>query len=303
MTLQGQATPSGKNRVVRVGKSQYVELARESEDSIFTVLGEFGTGVATTHDVERDPLRRPRALHNQIPEPDRSVDNSTIWTADFSRAYYEDLLFSEKEGAVSVRSYYIEQSSNRYAVNGDVTLGQGARQRRELRLNYCGDIVCQDTWLFVGDSLDAWYASQVAAARAPPRSTPTSRRSTSGTATTTTATPTSTRPTATSTIFQAVHAGEGEDGWRHLRRGRDLVAPVVRLLRRHRDHRTGLQQGRRRAGRRLQVLGRRLHGRARERRRRRVRPRVRHDLGLPDLYDTSGNTGGAENSTAFWTLT
>jgi immune inhibitor A len=27
-----------------------------------------------------------------------------------------------------------------------------------------------------------------------------------------------------------------------------------------------------------------------------------HDLGLPDLYDTSGNSGGAENSTAFWTL-
>ena len=25
-----------------------------------------------------------------------------------------------------------------------------------------------------------------------------------------------------------------------------------------------------------------------------------HDLGLPDLYDTSGNTGGAENSVAFW---
>ncbi len=27
-----------------------------------------------------------------------------------------------------------------------------------------------------------------------------------------------------------------------------------------------------------------------------------HDLGLPDLYDTSGNTGGGENNTAFWTL-
>ncbi len=27
-----------------------------------------------------------------------------------------------------------------------------------------------------------------------------------------------------------------------------------------------------------------------------------HDLGLPDEYDTSGNTGGAENSTSFWTL-
>src|SRR6185312_7171386 len=27
-----------------------------------------------------------------------------------------------------------------------------------------------------------------------------------------------------------------------------------------------------------------------------------HDLGLPDEYDTSGNTGGAENGTAWWTL-
>jgi immune inhibitor A len=27
-----------------------------------------------------------------------------------------------------------------------------------------------------------------------------------------------------------------------------------------------------------------------------------HDLGLPDMYDVSGNTGGAENSTGFWTL-
>ena len=27
-----------------------------------------------------------------------------------------------------------------------------------------------------------------------------------------------------------------------------------------------------------------------------------HDLGLPDVYDTSGNSGGAENSTGFWTL-
>ncbi len=27
-----------------------------------------------------------------------------------------------------------------------------------------------------------------------------------------------------------------------------------------------------------------------------------HDLGLPDLYDTSGNTGGADNSIGFWSL-
>ena len=32
-----------------------------------------------------------------------------------------DLLFSEAPGAVSMRNFYIEQSSNRYTVNGDVT--------------------------------------------------------------------------------------------------------------------------------------------------------------------------------------
>ena len=72
MTLQGQATPSGKNRVVRVGKSQYVELARESEDSIFTVLGEFGTGVAThTHDGQS-------VTHSGDPGPLHGVEDAGV---------------------------------------------------------------------------------------------------------------------------------------------------------------------------------------------------------------------------------
>ncbi len=60
--------------------------------------------------------------HNNIdPEPDRSVDNTTIWTEDFSRDYYLDMLFAEGEGVNSMRQYYIEQSSNRYTFYGDVT--------------------------------------------------------------------------------------------------------------------------------------------------------------------------------------
>ena len=47
---------------------------------------------------------------NQIPEPDRTVDNTTIWTPDFTPDYYENLLFSEAPGAVSMRNFYIEQS-------------------------------------------------------------------------------------------------------------------------------------------------------------------------------------------------
>ena len=94
MVLKGEATPKGKNKVVKIAPGHYVELAREDEDAIFTVLGEFGN-----------------LAHNQIPEPDRSVDNTTIWEPDFSQAYYENLLFSEKRGDVSMRNFYIEQSS------------------------------------------------------------------------------------------------------------------------------------------------------------------------------------------------
>ena len=41
MVLTGEATPKGSNKVVKIAPGQYVELAREDEDSIFTVLGEF----------------------------------------------------------------------------------------------------------------------------------------------------------------------------------------------------------------------------------------------------------------------
>ena len=36
MVLKGQATPKGKNKVVKIAPGQYVELARQDEDSIFT---------------------------------------------------------------------------------------------------------------------------------------------------------------------------------------------------------------------------------------------------------------------------
>ena len=50
-----------------------------------------------------------------------TVDNTTIWIQDFNRDYYLDMLFAEGDGVNSMRQYYIEQSSNRYAVYGDVT--------------------------------------------------------------------------------------------------------------------------------------------------------------------------------------
>ena len=53
-----------------VARGQYVEFAREGEGAIWTVLGEFAD-----------------LLHNNIPEPNRAVNNTTIWVPDFSRQH------------------------------------------------------------------------------------------------------------------------------------------------------------------------------------------------------------------------
>jgi immune inhibitor A len=159
LLVQGtQAKIGGKvdGPVAELAKGQFVELERQGEDSIWTVLGEFS---------ETAPfggLAGP--LHNEIPEPDRSVDNATIWAPDFNEAYYEDLLFSEANDAVSMRNFYIEQSSNRYTVNGDVTdWGLVPFNQKYYGEDYCGGIVCAATWDFVNDSVDAWYNGQALA--------------------------------------------------------------------------------------------------------------------------------------------
>src|SRR6188472_1891121 len=66
-------------KVAKGAKGQYVELARQGEDSILTILGEFGDQI---HPVTGGT---PGPVHNQIPEPDRSSDNTTIWAPDFSQ--------------------------------------------------------------------------------------------------------------------------------------------------------------------------------------------------------------------------
>ncbi len=108
--LQAKLTGKASGKVHKAANGQYVELAREGEDAILTILGEFGNSI--------NPITggTPGPLHNHIPQPDRSVDNTTIWAPDFSQSYYENLLFSEAPGASTMRNFYIEQSSNRYTV-------------------------------------------------------------------------------------------------------------------------------------------------------------------------------------------
>ena len=289
--------PAG-TKVGEVAKGQYVELVREGEDSIWTVLGEFGTAINPTYGGSAGPL------HNQIPEPDRAVDNTTIWASDFSQSHYTDLLFADAPGANSMRNYYKEQSSNRYAVNGEVTdWVQVPSNEANYGANYCGGIVCARTWLFVRDSVNAWYAGQVAAGK-------TQAQIEAGLATFDVwdrydydGDGNFDEPDGYIDHFQSIHAGVGEETgggaqgsdaiWSHrwyaFYNNIGATGPDFNKA-------GGIQVG----GSKYWIgdytiepenggVGVFAHEFA-------------HDLNLPDEYDTSGNTGGAENGTGFWTL-
>ena len=86
MQLAGKVSKDAK--VVQVAKGQYVQLAREKTDRIFVLLVEFGN---RRHVLWPDrPVTEATVfdgpLHNQIPEPDRSLDNSTLSHAKSAEA-------------------------------------------------------------------------------------------------------------------------------------------------------------------------------------------------------------------------
>ncbi len=192
--MKGEAKATGKNKVVKLAPGQYVELARQGEDTIWTVLGEFGDQVSPVYGGDPGPI------NNEIPEPDRSVDNSTIWAPDFNQSYYENMLFNADPGAVSMRNFYIEQSSNRYTVNGTVEdWVQVPYNESYYGSDYCGGIVCARTWLFIQDTVNAWYNEMIADGMTPAEINDYLSSTTTGIGTTTTATATSISRMGTST--------------------------------------------------------------------------------------------------------
>jgi len=145
--LQAKLNGKAFGRTHEVARGQFVELEREGEGALWTVLGEFAD-----------------LAHNTMPQPDRSVDNTTIWVPDFSRDYFMDLLFDESPGANSMRNFYIEQSSNRYTVHGDVSewipvSGPAASYDDDFNSPLGGNQV----WYFLDETIDGWFAQQVSA--------------------------------------------------------------------------------------------------------------------------------------------
>jgi immune inhibitor A len=178
--LNGDATVStkGGSTVAKLGsykkngktkKDQYVELGREKTDKIFVVLAEFGNQRDPNYpDQDTDPTTPGPStfegpLHNKIPAPDRSVDNSTVWQADYNQAHYQDLYFGKKD---SLKAYYETQSSGRYSVNGEVSdwVKVPYNEARYGRSDGypCASNVCSNTWDLLRDAVTAWVADQKA---------------------------------------------------------------------------------------------------------------------------------------------
>ncbi|MFS8096026.1 immune inhibitor A [Lentzea alba] len=166
----------GKKQNAKQGKDQYVELKREKTDKIFVILAEFGNERhpdfpdRDTNPNTPGPQRFDGPLHNAIPEPNRAVDNTTIWRPDFSRQYFQDLYFSRKKDANSVANFYDKQSSGRYTVNGTVSDWVKVRynEARYGRSNGypCADNICSsNSRELIKDAVTQWAADQKAAGK------------------------------------------------------------------------------------------------------------------------------------------
>ncbi|HWJ10900.1 MAG TPA: immune inhibitor A domain-containing protein, partial [Nocardioides sp.] len=98
----------GGGAVVEIAEGEYVEFPVDRTDKVLTFLGQFGTAGSGRYG------RTPGPKHNEIPQPDRTQDNSTYWVDDFDKAHYDEMFNGDGE---SFRDYYREISGGRYDVS------------------------------------------------------------------------------------------------------------------------------------------------------------------------------------------
>ena len=312
--IEGRAKARGENQVVKIkgagtasdADDIFVELAFEGEDQILTLLGEFGEDPATHDHGSLGVINHegdPGPLHNEIPQPNRlGVDNTTIWEPDFNRDYYERILY-DKDAVPSMANWYLRQSSGRDSVDGYVSDWVGVpNNEAAYGSNYCGDIICtRDIGRFVEDLADNWWdelvadqGSEAAAEAWLEQFDVWDRYDWDGDGD---------FDEPDGYIDQAVHAGEGEETGGGAQ-GEDAIwshRSYVNSVPIGSDGPTGFAPfGGAQIGDSNFWIGDYT-----------VEPEnggvgvfaheFGHDLGLPDEYDTSGNTGGAENGTGWWT--
>lgn len=288
---KGKGRHKGKHKP----RTKYVQYDVDREASVFTILTDFGDQTLPATGGQPGPQ------HNQIAEPDRSKDNSTIWTEDFDRGHYQDLMFAE--GKQSFRDFYLKQSNGRFNTKGDVsdwvTLPYNEARYGHNPAPGDGTSEAGGYWNYVKDSAAAWYDDQKAQGKSDAQIKEYlaqfdvwDRYDYDGDGD-------FNEPDGYIDHFQAIHAGEGEEAG-----GGDQGEDAIWS---HRWYAFSNQMGK--AGPEQNKLGGVPLGDsgiwigdyttepengglgvfAHE---------FGHDLGLPDLYDTAGG----DNGTGFWTL-
>ncbi|WP_433547446.1 immune inhibitor A domain-containing protein [Streptomyces sp. CA-294286] len=306
----------GSSKVVKLDDKKYVELGRERTDQIFTILVEFGDKVddTTMYDPDgagpRPPVKKyggtPGPLHNQIAEPDRTKNNSTAWKKDYDRAHYQQLYFGTGKGpdgkpVESLKTYFEKTSSGRYSVAGNVSDWVKV-EYNEARYgsDYCGSNNCPNVEDLVRDGVNAWVAQQKAAGRSDADIKADMSKYDVWDRTDHDNDGDFDEPDGYIDHFQVVHAGEdgsagggaqGTDAvWAHrgyaFSRDDGDTGPAGFKAGGTPIGNTGIWVGDYTAQPENGGLGVFAH-------------EYGHDLGLPDLYDT---TNGAENSVGFWSL-
>jgi len=277
IAIESELNGKGQEKVKEVARGQFVELAREGEGAIWTIMGEFSD-----------------FPHNNIAQPDRTVNNTTIWVPDFSQEYIYNMLFDDTPGANSMRNFYIEQSSGRYAVYGDVTDWVPVGNH----LIY-DDNPDSNVWFFLRDVVNGWYAEQIAAEKTQAEINDylsqfdvRDRYDYNGNGN-------FDEPDGYIDTLQAVHSGEGEEAgggalgataiWSHSWYAySNLIGTAGPAFNKYGGIQIGNSDfwiGKYTIQPENGGVGVFTH-------------EYGHDLGLPDLYDTSGG----ENGTGFWTL-
>jgi immune inhibitor A len=286
MVIRGQRKVQNRNgsKAVQVAPGQWAQYGLQNSDELFSILVEFDGS-------ETGPL------HNQIPEPDRTSDNSTYWKPDFDRQHYMDMFFNgmADQNGESFKQIYEEMSSGRYTVEGDVSEWVQVDKPSSA---YGTTESHTDMTYFIDDTAEAWYDAQVAAGKTRDEIVEYLQRFDQWDRYDHDGDGDFNEPDGYIDHFQAIHAGEGEEAgapewaiWSHRwavnQNGfhADGIGPENATFGGIeigdtgiwiRDYTTEPENG---------GLGVFAHEYA-------------HDLGLPDLYDTQGG----ENGTGFWTL-
>jgi immune inhibitor A len=279
---------------------------------VFTIIAEFGNeryphplfsgpapdGTPTTYD---------GPLHNQIPAPNRAIDNSTLWQADYNKAHYEDMYFNR------MKEYYETQSSNRYSIDGAVHGWVKVPYNEAFYgRDFCGSIVCSTSKLLGRDALAVWVQQELDSGKSLAQVQAYLKTFDEWDRYDLDGDGNFDEPDGYLDHLQIVHAGGdqaagdptyGSDAiWSHRWQSNLQAGGPHGFIGVDIGTNTGLLTSSLVPSNPTGIwffdytvqpenggLGVFAH-------------EYGHDLGLPDLYDTSGNTGGAENNTAFWSL-